>query len=205
MSMLMNAPCLEDEVVLYTVFEGDTVYLTGKSDVGVLTERRDECEVPRFALGLAPIERVYEPQPLHHSVISITETWRYYIELDIDDFENLNDVNLVLAIIAKESGGQADAINMSPNGNADVGLMQVTPRSWTATQEDLLMPRYNIWTGMWLLDNILDKTDGDIRYALAAYNCGFVKVDADKCGAGGYNYADDILNNILPVFQERVQ
>ena len=109
------------------------------------------------------------------------EQWRYLVEIYLEDFDNLDEANIIIAIIAKESYGDRYKIGISPNGNPDVGLMQITARTWTGTVEQLLSPEYNIWTGMWMLDNILDKTDGDLRWALAAYNCGFESLAADKC------------------------
>jgi hypothetical protein len=62
-----------------------------------------------------------------------------------------------------------------------------------------------IYVGMWMLENIIAKADGDVRYALAAYNCGFVSVDAGRCYPwGGFTYADVILTDILPAFEAAI-
>lgn len=67
------------------------------------------------------------------------------------------------------------------------GLMQVTPQTahaiatrtgGSAFQEsDLSDPEVNIRYGSWYLRNLLDHYDGDIVYALAAYNAGQGNVD----------------------------
>jgi soluble lytic murein transglycosylase len=67
------------------------------------------------------------------------------------------------------------------------GLMQVTPSTahaiatrtgGSAFQEsDLSDPEVNIRYGSWYLRNLLDHYDGDIVYALAAYNAGQGNVD----------------------------
>ena len=116
------------------------------------------------------------------------------------------DRALVLAVIARESEGNPFAKDGTGLGDS-VGLMQVIPRTNYPRYNELTGPYgetdydSQIYTGMWMLSNIIKKADGNIRYALAAYNCGFVSVDAGRCYAwGGYTYADDILNNIVPVF-----
>jgi soluble lytic murein transglycosylase len=67
------------------------------------------------------------------------------------------------------------------------GLMQVTPSTahaiatrtgGSAFQEsDLSDPEVNIRYGSWYLRNLLDHYDGDVVYALAAYNAGQGNVD----------------------------
>jgi soluble lytic murein transglycosylase-like protein len=106
------------------------------------------------------------------------------------------DSNLILAMMAKESH-----CIPSMNDGVSIGLMAVTPRSWTATKEELESPYTNIYWGMYFLDGALAKSGGDIRTALAAYNCGWESLNANKCTAsGGYTYADDILSFWLPRF-----
>lgn len=79
------------------------------------------------------------------------------------------DPLLVLAVIATESGFQADAV--SP-GNAQ-GLMQLMPataRRFGAS--DLLNPAENIRAGTRYLRWLLAYFEGDLSLALAAYNAG---------------------------------
>lgn len=119
----------------------------------------------------------------------IVEQWK---DLRPREFENDLDTDLVLAVMAQESHCLPGAI--SDDGWASTGLMQVIPRPWTASKENLMIPRVNIYWGMWILDRSITRADGDIELALAAYNCGFEKVEADRCGPhGGYAYADKVL------------
>ena len=76
---------------------------------------------------------------------------------------------LVLAVIAVESGGRADAVS----GAGAEGLMQLIPA--TADRfgvSDALEPAQNIKGGTAYLDWLLTEFDGDPILALAAYNAG---------------------------------
>lgn len=107
----------------------------------------------------------------------------------------------ILAVIAQESQGNPKAIAEDVWGST--GLMQVGPRDWLGTREQLLSPGINIRVGMSMLHDILEQTRGNLRFALAAYNCGFKGVEINRCGShGGYKYADRIINYWLPVFRD---
>lgn len=76
---------------------------------------------------------------------------------------------LVLAVIAVESGGRADAVSQA----GAQGLMQLIPA--TAQRfgvTDALAPADNIKGGVAYLDWLLKEFDGDPILALAAYNAG---------------------------------
>lgn len=116
------------------------------------------------------------------------------------------DPALVFAVMAQESACYEDP----PGGGASVGLMQVTPASWTTTAERLRLPAVNIYWGMrilWLtLNDEENNPEGDVRTALAAYNCGWVSLKAGKCfDFGGYAYADRVLDFWLPYVQEAMR
>ena len=88
------------------------------------------------------------------------------------------------------------------DGANSIGLMQVISRSWTGTVEQLKRPEYNVFVGMRMLHAILDKADGDVRLALAAYNCSFEGVAEDRCARyGGLECADKVLEYFVPVFR----
>jgi len=79
------------------------------------------------------------------------------------------DPDLVLAVVAIESGFRSDAV--SPRDA--MGLMQLTH----ATAErfgvgDPMNPKDNLKGGMRFLGHLLTAYDGDVRLALAAYNAG---------------------------------
>jgi soluble lytic murein transglycosylase-like protein len=99
-------------------------------------------------------------------------------KLGLDDVESLVrrlapshrlDPDLVLAVVAVESSGRVDA--RSPM-NAQ-GLMQLMPE--TAAElgvEDALDPVQNLQGGMRYLRRLIDRFQGDLTLALAAYNAG---------------------------------
>ena len=115
------------------------------------------------------------------------------------DFPEL-DPAWILGLIAQESQGFPHVIADDVWGST--GLMQVGPRSWIGTRARLLDSAYNIYTGMRLFSDTLEKSGNDVRRALGAYNCGFVGLDANLCGSrGGLAYADRILDYWVPVFR----
>lgn len=108
----------------------------------------------------------------------------------------LEDVPLVMAIMAAESGCDEDV----ESGAGAIGLMQVIPRDWLP---DVRSNGMNVYTGMYILDRSIDLADGDVRFALAYYNCGVPKVEEGSCGSkGGLVYADKVLDFWLPRFLE---
>jgi len=79
------------------------------------------------------------------------------------------DSRLIYSVIIAESGGRSDAV--SPKGAK--GLMQLIDS--TAADmgvADSLNPHQNIIGGTRYLRQLLDKYDGDLKLALAAYNSG---------------------------------
>ena len=105
------------------------------------------------------------------------------------------DPALIAAVIYAESGFIA---GRTSSAGAE-GLMQITPETasdiarrsgGTAfTLEDLATPQINISYGSYLLRELLDRYDGDVDAALAAYNAG--PGNADKWG-GSQLKADQI-------------
>ena len=79
------------------------------------------------------------------------------------------DAALIRAIIHAESAYQADAV--SPKGAQ--GLMQLMPQTAKMLQvNDPFNPAHNIDGGARHLADLLEKFDGDITLAAAAYNAG---------------------------------
>ena len=122
------------------------------------------------------------------------EQWRPIIE-DVSSETDL-DPSLIAAVIRWESDGQADAVRYEPYFDVySVGLMQIVTFDWRRlTIDQLLDPRFNVRTGSYILKTTLDKlAHGNLRLALALYNCGDGVYD-NLCGKwGGYVYADKVI------------
>ncbi|MEM7246182.1 MAG: lytic transglycosylase domain-containing protein [Acidobacteriota bacterium] len=115
-------------------------------------------------LKVTEIEEELPPVPSGRSTLG---RWATLIERSAE--KHGLDPQLVAAIIAVESAGDPDAV--SPKGA--VGLMQVLPT--TAADygvTELTDPRTNIDVGCRHLAGLLERHDGDVELALAAYNAG---------------------------------
>ena len=77
----------------------------------------------------------------------------------------------------------------------EIGPMQVMPRTWTGTPEQLSDALYNIRTGV----NILDQNVADhgLRDGLAYYNCGVRSLESG-CGNA---YARLVMRHV-PAFRD---
>lgn len=83
------------------------------------------------------------------------------------------DPALVKAIIMAESGYNPNAVSKS----GAKGLMQLMPGTARALGvEDIFDPQHNINGGVKYFKRLVNKFDGDLRLALAAYNAGTRKV-----------------------------
>ena len=160
-----------------------------------------------LAGSTTPLPRV-TPTPLPKTGEEITaeivarrcETYRPIVEQVYEEYPV--DPNLVLAIMAQESGCRRLATD-----GVSVGLMQVTPRPWTPTEAELYNARTNIEWGMYLLYSAIHNTRHNINESVlrgvAAYNCGWTSLDAGKCiPAGGPRYAERVLTFWLPYFEQ---
>jgi soluble lytic murein transglycosylase len=98
------------------------------------------------------------------------------------------DAALIAAVIYSES-----KFSDSTSSAGARGLMQITPEAaneierlsggTTFSLKDLSDPEINIRYGTFLLRELLDRYDGDVVAALAAYNAG--PANADKWGGSG--------------------
>jgi soluble lytic murein transglycosylase-like protein len=134
-----------------------------------------------------------------------TFRWKPIIDdiLADGDYPNV-DYMLILGMIAQETGGYNDAECNdfdAERGNCAVGLMAIGVKPWTGTYKQLKTPSYNIRIGISIINTIYDQAiEHDFkpgreatRAALAAYNCGWPSVLANKCFSfGGFTYSDKI-------------
>lgn len=98
------------------------------------------------------------------------------------DARNLRP-NLVAAVIYTESRFHKDSVSSA----GAVGLMQLMPGTAAGIASEmgestgnLRDPDTNIRYGTWYLKGLLDKYDGDLDLALAAYNAGSGRADSFK-------------------------
>lgn len=104
---------------------------------------------------------------------------------------------LVLAVIAVESGGRANAIS----GAGAQGLMQLMPA--TASRfgvSDAMQPEQNIKGGVAYLDWLLGEFEGDALMALAGYNAGENAVKTHK-GVPPFAETRDYVPKVLAAYE----
>lgn len=110
-------------------------------------------------------------------------------------------VELVLSLIARESGFRADAISQKNGGNCAYGLMQVNPGDaahprllWKYSLTELLQPENNVHEGVKILKEYLGRSKTTAE-ALGRY-CGAVN--------GMSEYKLTILSNTVKLMSKEV-
>lgn len=218
-SVLRDGACYRDsksyELIGYVV-EGNEVTLTGNS-----SGERIEIYSPRHSQYCWTTETIFkERAPITDYAIERVMRWTVLVQRWMPDFTDTLTEPLVLAVMAKESKGEMNAVDVTGLGDS-VGVMQVIPRQWVPGSYCIGEPRCNIYAGMWYLDTVIHKArevrleenpDGpsefipeDTRLGLALYNCGLAVLE-DNCRFwGGYVYADMVLDELLPIFQEQYE
>jgi soluble lytic murein transglycosylase-like protein len=130
-------------------------------------------------------------------IIQNVERWRPLIEeVKSDDGRENVPTDLALAVIAQESKGLSRII--SQDKYKSVGLMQIIPRDWVGTTEQLKDPRFNIEWGLWFLEQGLEYCDGKQLCALRVFNCGPKNALETFCGT---YYADLVMRFWRPYFR----
>lgn len=103
------------------------------------------------------------------------------------------DTDLVYALIKAESNFDENAVSSA----GAKGLMQLTDKTFCyfidktgsdATVHDIFDAELNIHAGVWYISLLLDRYDGNIETAVAAYNAGPSNVDA---WLKSYDYSAD--------------
>lgn len=108
------------------------------------------------------------------------------------------DPAVVFAMIERESQYTADAVG--DNGNS-FGLMQIQPK-WHYNRmvelgcTNLLDPYDNVTVGIDLLDDLLDKYEGDYGKALTVYNSGSYKGKVSSYAMAVLDIAEEIKGDV---------
>ena len=96
----------------------------------------------------------------------------------VTDAAKAQDVKpeLILAVVKRESASYPCAVS----DKGALGLMQLMPEVAQQFGVDPLDPKQNVTAGTQYLKQLMKRYNGDLRLALAAYNAGPQRVDADK-------------------------
>jgi soluble lytic murein transglycosylase-like protein len=161
------------------------------------------AQLPQLAAGVgepfmeAPLAAVVSDAleaavPLHIEIIQPQTTpfpprvarWRPLVEAELTTIRATRGLNeaitpdLVLAVIAAESGGDPDARSHAHAA----GLMQVLPTTLASLLTDtpspnVFDPTANVRAGILYLDEAIRHHRGSLEWALAAYNAGMANVE----------------------------
>ncbi len=88
--------------------------------------------------------------------------------------------NLQVALVRSVIKHESDSYPCAVSDKGALGLMQLMPDVAEELGVDPLDPKQNIEGGTKYLKQLLDRYKGDVKLALAAYNAGPQRVDAEK-------------------------
>ena len=131
-----------------------------------------------------------------------TDTSRSEINDLIEKYAEKNglDSDFVKAVVKQESGFNEKATSKC----GAMGLMQLMPGTAKALNvNDPYNARDNIEGGVKYLKGLMDRFDGDMKLALAAYNAGPNAVKKYN-GVPPYNETQNYVKNIMSMYQ-RIQ
>jgi hypothetical protein len=147
-----------------------------------------------------------------------TTSWKPIIDniLDGEKYPYVSNL-MVMGVIAQETGGDPNAKCNdfdTSRGTCAVGVMAIAPVPWIGTKAQLMNPTYNIEAGISILNTVYEQALGHgfrpgreaTRATLAAYNCSWESLLADRCYSfGGWAYADKVLNYWTPLLINYLQ
>jgi len=105
------------------------------------------------------------------------------------------DYRIAIAVAIHESGLNPYAVNENTNGTFDYGLFQfnsVTLECYAITEEVAYDPVQSTAYFCLIINNLMEKYDGDLYYVLRCYAAG----ETGAANGGGYAFADDIFKQL---------
>ena len=179
-----------------------TVIFLGGPLWGDIYAYRDENGVVSFSN--VPVDPRYrfkmrETAPRAQEKLYETDRKRYDGLIEEAARENGLDPHLVRAVVEVESNYDPSAV--SPKGAT--GLMQLMPE--TARRfglSDLYHPEKNLKTGSRYLRELMDRYQGDMQLALAAYNAGEGAVDRYQ-QVPPYEETQGYVRKVIEVYRKK--
>ena len=137
------------------------------------------------SVGAANAPAMVPPEQIERLVSANSATWNV-------------DPNLIKAIIANESGFNANATS---NVGAQ-GLMQLMPGTAAGLGvSNAYDPAQNVWGGSKYIKGLLDRFGGDMTRAIAAYNAGPGAVEKYG-GVPPYAETQNYVQNVLSSYEK---
>lgn len=153
-----------NQLTLDSIDSGDIALLEELSDWVAEDEREARTEIKEKETSFEVFRSFHEEEVLYEGL----SDFPYGEAIRSAGEREGVDALLIAAVIETESHFRASAI--SPRGA--VGLMQVLPSTAGDSVERLLDPAINIEHGTRYLRRLLERYEGDLELALAAYNAG---------------------------------
>ena len=160
-----------------------------------LKEKLDEIAPIETLKGkieqIAPIETLKE-KIIHNKPKNVDE-----IISSVSKKYNV-DENFIRAIIKQESGFNPNATSKK----GAMGLMQLMPKTAKGLGvADAYNPTQNVDGGVRYIKSLMDKYDGDMKVALAAYNAGPTAVNRYG-GIPPYKETQNYVNKVMAIYEK---